>query len=163
MKSKFNDPYSGRLSLPSLSSEQAVHEPLRHNIPVSKISLSDLNALIPKLCDLMFNADHKIGVSSYEEGLGVENAYEFNGVSYSEAGWNISIEYKCCGEWYYHSADRWSPMDSGLHKVWGEIVSIDATWENDETGEYRDFTGEELYEVWNELEETLKDSLQELI
>ncbi|MDE6716560.1 MAG: hypothetical protein K2J70_00070 [Muribaculaceae bacterium] len=119
----------------------------------------NLKSLIPALQDIIANTDHEIGESYFERGVGLEEDYASNTLGYNEDGLEIEIHYQCCGEWYHIPGDRWTPDDHSLRKAWGEILSIDARWENEETGECYKFNDEEVSEILIPLEEYLNKCL----
>ena len=127
------------------------------------ITKQDLNKLIPVLQNLILCNDPEIGGEYYESGYRVENDYAQNSISYEQDGWEIYVEYECCGEWYDHPGDRWTPSEHTLRKAWGEITSIDATYTDENTGEYIDFSESDLSEIWDALEESLAESLNECL
>ncbi|MDE6008732.1 MAG: hypothetical protein K2G90_05945 [Muribaculaceae bacterium] len=119
----------------------------------------DLDALIPELERLVCSAHHEIGSSDYIPGIGVENDYAKNSLSYDNDGWNVSIEYECCGEWYNHPGDWWNPSEHVLKKAWGRANAAEAYYSNDTTGEYREFTDSELDNIYEAIESALEESL----
>lgn len=131
--------------------------------PLSAKFQSKLASLIPVLKDLMLLTEHNIGESYYEAGSGVENLYETNYIFYDEDGWTVTIEYRCCGEWYHDSGDSSTPPDHGLRTAFGDLVSVEAIYDDDLTGESHVYSQDELGNLWFELEASLHESLSLLI
>lgn len=123
-------------------------------------TLEDLKKLIPIIVEKFSSADHEIG-DSYpdqdEDGYYTCHEYIDNYFSYEEDGWHIEISYKCCGEWDSDSGDYWTPPSCTLEKAWGEVTEITASHYDDDTDEETEFSEDDLSELWEALDEVLKD------
>ena len=123
-------------------------------------TLEDLKKLIPIIVEKFSGADHEIG-DSYpdqdEDGYYTCHEYIDNYFSYEEDGWFIEISYKCCGEWDCDSGDYWTPPSCTLEKAWGEVTEITASHYDDDTDEETEFSKDDLSELWDAIDEVLKD------
>lgn len=107
-------------------------------------TISDINALIPELTDLLYKADHEIGDSS----KGASNT-----IVYDKDGWFIEIGYRCYGRWDVFRGDYFTPSSCELESFWIEVTDIYATHE-DSAG-LTEFDEDELGELWDALEKVI--------
>lgn len=123
-------------------------------------AITDLNALIPKIVELLKNNQHEIGESYFERGeddWGRSEEATPNYVSFEEDGWLIEVSYQCCGEWENDPGDYWTPPSSTLLRAWGEVTDITAYHYDEDSDEYSVFENENLNQLWSALDEELKD------
>lgn len=123
-------------------------------------TISDLNALIPTLVDLLARQDHEIGESYYEQdedGWGRCDDSTTNYFYYEEDGWLIEVTYECCGEWDNDPGDYWTPPSCDLRKAWGEITEITASHYDEDTEEETEFSKDDLKELLSALDKVLED------
>jgi len=123
-------------------------------------TITDLNALIPTIVDLLKNNDHEIGESYYErdeDGWGRCDNSTTNYFCYEEYGWLIEVTYECCGEWDCDPGDYWTPPSCDLRRAWGEVTEITATHYDEETDEETEFEEKDLKELWEAIDEALKN------
>lgn len=123
-------------------------------------SVSDLNALIPTLVDLLASQDHEIGESYYEQdedGWGRCDDSTTNYFCYEEDGWLIEVTYECCGEWDNDLGDYWTPPSCDLRKAWGEVTEIIASHYDEDTDEETEFSEDDVKELWSSLDKVLED------
>ena len=111
-----------------------------------------LHELIPTITELIRKSDHKIGVSEYDE-----DEYKDNHFTYDKDGWNIEIEYRCCGKWYNDLGDYWNPPCSDLVSAWGDVTDISASYYDEDSDDDIVFSSEDLKELRSRLHETLKN------
>lgn len=82
-------------------------------------TISDLNALIPTLVDLLSSNDHEIGESYYEQdedGWGRCDDSTTNYFCYEEDGWLIEVTYECCGEWDNDPGDDFETIPTSFER-----------------------------------------------
>lgn len=123
-------------------------------------TLENLKNLIPTIVEQISGADHEIGESYFEQGedgWGRCNDYTTNYFTYEEDGWLIEVEYRCCGEWDNDPGDYWTPPSCDLRKAWGEVTEITASHYDEDTEEETEFEDKDLNELWNAIDEALKD------
>lgn len=123
-------------------------------------TIADLKALIPTLCDLLYEQDHEIGDTYYEEdecGMSMFTDYETNFFTYEEDGWYIDVTYRCSGESYYYPETYWEPSESGWKSASGEVTELIVSHYDEETEEETTFSEDELKELWKALDEVLED------
>lgn len=113
-------------------------------------TLLELNALIPTIIALMSKEEPEIG--NYEE-----NDYQHNIFTYQEDGWDIEIEYRCTGDYYYEAGDYYTPSFEELERAWGEVDEIRVFHYDDETEDETEFTGEDLTDLTLAVNKYLKD------
>lgn len=123
-------------------------------------TISDLNALIPTLVDLLSSNDHEIGESHYEQdedGCGRYDNSTTNYFCYEEDGWFIEVTYECCGEWNNDPGDYMTPPSCDLRKAWGEVTEITASHYDEDTDEESEFSEDDVKELWKALDKVLED------
>lgn len=123
-------------------------------------TIDDLKALIPTIVEQFSKNDHEIGESYFEQdedGWGRCNDYTDNYFSYEEDGWLIEVSYKCCGEYDNDPGDYWTPPCCDLIKAWGEVTEITASHYDENTDEESEFSDNDLNELWDALDNELKD------
>lgn len=122
-------------------------------------TISDLNALIPQLTELVLD-NPEIGESYYEQDEDGWNRCDYsksNCVCYEENGWCIEIQFDCCGAWDNDRGDYWSPGSAELQNAWGEVTEITASHYDEDTDEETEFNEEDLKELWSALDKALED------
>ena len=122
-------------------------------------TISDLNALIPQLKDLVLK-NAVIGDSICEiteDGIGGYDEPISNSVIYEEDGWNIEIVFDCSGEWESDPGDSWTPSECELLKAWGEVTEIFASYYDEDTEEETVFGADVLNELWSALDKALEN------
>lgn len=123
-------------------------------------TISDLNALIPQLIDLVLD-DPQIGESYFEHDedgwCGCANEPDCNYVCFEQDGWCIGITYACCGEWVNDPGDYWTPPSCDLRRAWGEVTEILASHYDEETGEETIFSDEDTKELMSALDKALEN------
>lgn len=110
-----------------------------------------LNAIIPTVADLIRKSDHKIGISEYDE-----DQYEDNHFIYDQDGWNIEIDYRCCGKWYNDLGDYWNPPCTDLIRAWGNVSNMSVSYYDENTDDEIDFSSDELKEFHSEINKVLR-------
>ena len=108
-------------------------------------TIAELNALIPELISLVHSLDPQIGKSEYdtdEDGVGLNNEYASNYVVYDKNGWEIAIDFECCGKY----------EDGEVVNAWGRLTDLSACHYDEKTDEYSDFNDDDLGEIWKALE-----------
>ncbi|MCM1337725.1 MAG: hypothetical protein NC187_08165 [Candidatus Amulumruptor caecigallinarius] len=123
-------------------------------------TIHDLRSIIPTIVALLAANDHQVGESSIErdeDGWGRCDDFADNCLTYEGDGWYIEVYYQCSGEWEYDPGDYWTPSSSDLRKAWGEVTEITASHYDDETGEESEFSGDDLTELWQELDKVLEN------
>ncbi len=121
---------------------------------------SDLTQLIPDIVAQFECKEHEVGNSYFEcgdDGWSRYNDYIDNIFKYEENGWYIEVAYKCCGEWCQDSGDYWTPGSIELKKAWGEVEDVWATYTDKATGDEQDFCIDDLTELLNALNKSLKN------
>ena len=116
---------------------------------------ADLDALIPKLVELMRNNDHEIGESYFEQdadGWGRCCDSVSNTLYYEEDGWCIEISYYCCGEYDSDTGDYYTPPSCDLRRAWGEVTEITVSHYDEDTDEESEFSEEDLKKLWSMLD-----------
>lgn len=124
------------------------------------MSATTLTPLIQDIISHFESSEHKIGNSHFEcgdDGWSRCNDYIDNIFKYENDGWYIEVEYKCCGEWLEDSGDYWTPGCVELKKAWGEVEDVWATYTDRITGDEQDFCIDDLTELLNALNESLKN------
>ena len=111
-----------------------------------------LHELVPTITELIRKSDHNIGVSEYND-----DEYKENLFTYDNDGWNIEIEYRCCGKWYQDLGDYWNPPCTDLIRAWGNITNISASYCDQITDQEIDFSDEDLFELRTGINEILKN------
>lgn len=123
-------------------------------------TLEDLKKLFPIIVEEIRDSDHEIGESypdQDEDGWYTCHDYEDNYYSYEEDGWLIEVSYRCTGNWDNDPGDYWTPPSSDLRSAWGEVTEITATHYDEDTDEESEFSKDDLSELWNAIDEVLKD------
>ena len=110
-----------------------------------------ISAIIPKVAELISKADHKIGISEYDE-----DRYEDNHFIYDQDGWNIEIEYRCCGKWYNDLGDYWNPPCTDLICAWGDVSSMSVSFYDEDTDDQIDFSSYELKDFHSAINKVLR-------
>lgn len=95
-------------------------------------TVADLNALIPKLRELMLQHDDRYTIDSFE--------FECNCIEYEEDGWDILVEYQLTADWDYNRHDA--------KCIYGEVTSLFAYHYDETTNEEIEFTEDDVVEVW---------------
>lgn len=116
-----------------------------------------LDGITSEILDAMSERNHDIGYSDYEG-----DEYEDNYYCYDENGWYVELAYRLCGTWCIETGDYWTPPSTDLTDVWGEIVGLDVSYNDDDTGESYEFSEEELNDLRSRIYETIIDSISVL-
>lgn len=119
-----------------------------------------LTQRIPDIVAQFERKNHEIGNSYFEcgdDGWNRCNDYIDNIFKYEDNGWYIEVAYKCCGEWSEDAGDYWTPGSIELKKAWGEVEDVWATYNDKSTGEEYDFCMDDLTELLNALNQSLKN------
>lgn len=108
---------------------------------------SNLLELLPQLVKLMCDeAEYGHYQVFGDSDADCHTPWEDNGIWYEEDGWTIDIEYCCLGEFY----------DGYLENACGKVTKIEASYYDEETDEYHQFSEEELHELWAQLDVALE-------
>ncbi|MBD5302309.1 MAG: hypothetical protein HDS16_04855 [Bacteroides sp.] len=103
-------------------------------------TIADLLLLAPTLSTMILEANSEIGWSGleYDEesgSVGTVDHYEPNQIEYCKDGWDIGVDYECCGIW---------DKEFGLQRYWYRLKSIEAGYCDPDSGEEYIFSPEEL-------------------
>ena len=123
-------------------------------------SIEDLKKLIPTIVGQIIREDHNVGKCHYEQdedGWNPCSEYEPNYFTFEKDGWLIEVTYECCGEWDIDHGDYWTPPCCDLIKAWGEVTEITASHYDENTDEESEFSDNDLNELWDALDNELKD------
>lgn len=126
----------------------------------SRMNGTALIPLIPDILASFESNDHEIGDSYFEcgdDGWSRCNDYVDNIFKYENEGWYIEVLYRCCGEWRETPGDYWTPGDVELVKAWGEVEDVWATYTDESTGEELEFCMDDLPDLLNALNESLRN------
>lgn len=122
-------------------------------------TITDLNALIPTIVDMLAKNEHEIGesyIEQNEDGWGRCCEPATNYFCYEKDGWLIEITYECCGVWHNDSGDYWTPPSSSLVRAWGEVIELTAIHYDEESDEETEFSNENLLSLWQALNKKLE-------
>lgn len=123
-------------------------------------TLEDLKKLFPIIVEEIRDRDHEVGESyadQDEDGWYTCNEYASNYYAYEKDGWLIEVSYKCAGDWDNDPGDYWTPPSSSLDRAWGEVTEITASHYDEDTDEESEFSEDDLSELWDAIDEALKD------
>lgn len=117
-------------------------------------TISDLNALAPKLAAMML--DHPNIGECVPDDDGMAEIWADNFAHYNEGGWCVDVAYRCCGDWTEDRGDRLTVPGRSLKCAWGEVTDIAAYHYDEVNDEETVFDGVSLNELWETLDRSIK-------
>ena len=121
---------------------------------VDVTSLPSLDAIASVILDEISKKNHAIGFSDYDD-----SEYDDNYYYHEKDGWRVELAYRLCGKWCIDTGDYWTPPSTDLTKVWGDIMELTVSYDNDETGENHEFDEEELKNLRTQIYNAIIDSI----
>ena len=116
----------------------------------------DLNELIPQLISMILD-NPEIGDSYSEDGDGgYEEEWAENYANYYQDGWNIEVNYRCIGKWDCDPGPSYCPSNLNRLGATGEVTGIFASYLDEDTDEYKEFSDEEIDTLWRALDKSLE-------
>lgn len=112
-------------------------------------SIIELNALIPSIIDLMNSEEPQIG--NYDDNEYLDNSFMFE-----EDGWLIEIDYSCTGNWDIEPETYWEPGCCEIIDGWGKVDEIRASYFDENTEEYIEFSKEDLTDFYEAINKNLE-------